>query len=168
MPFGFPDFRGATRRLILANLIAYFALAVASLALSPPVLSSIGAHLSFIPEYFLRGWIWQPLTYSLIHPPGIILGVLFELLSLWFLADRWSGLKSLSYEPAVQDQQSCRKHDTITNNSFHIQFSSTQGGACWQPAPVGTRGCKSNGRKCEGPARKRLLPTMKSSRSEWL
>jgi membrane associated rhomboid family serine protease len=86
MPFGFPDFKGATRRLILANLIAYFALAVASLTLSPLAMNSIGTHLSFVPELFLRGWIWQPLTYSLIHPPGVILGTLFELLSLWFLA----------------------------------------------------------------------------------
>src|SRR6185437_1689108 len=86
MPFGFPEFRGATRRLILVNLFAYFALAVASLALSAPAMSSIGAHFSFIPQFFLHGWLWQPLTYSLIHPPGVILGTLFELLSHWFLA----------------------------------------------------------------------------------
>jgi len=85
MPFGFPEFRGATRRLVLTNLIAYFALALANLALSPAAMSSIGAHLSFVPDFFLHGWIWQPLTYSLIHPPGALLGTLFELLSLWFL-----------------------------------------------------------------------------------
>jgi hypothetical protein len=86
MPFGFPEFKGATRKLILANLIAYFALAVASLALSQAAMNYIGAHFSFVPDYFLRGWLWQPLTYSLIHPPGAILATLFELLSLWFLA----------------------------------------------------------------------------------
>jgi hypothetical protein len=86
MPLGFPEFKGATRKLILVNLIAYFALAVASLALSQAAMSYIGGHLSFVPEYFLHGWLWQPLTYSLIHPPGAILATLFELLSIWFLA----------------------------------------------------------------------------------
>jgi len=86
MPFGFPEFRGATRRLLLANLVAYFALLVASVAMSPGSMAWIGAHFSFIPDLFLGGWIWQPLTYSFIHPPGNILGILFELLSLWFLA----------------------------------------------------------------------------------
>jgi len=85
MPFGFPEFRGATRRLLLANLVAYFALLLASVALSQASMSWIGAHFSFVPELFLSGWIWQPLTYSFIHPPGQILGILFELLSLWFL-----------------------------------------------------------------------------------
>jgi hypothetical protein len=48
-------------------------------------MSYIGAHFSFVPEYFLHGWLWQPLTYSFIHPAGAVLGTLFELLSLWFL-----------------------------------------------------------------------------------
>src|SRR5271165_1168079 len=85
MPFGFPEFRGATRRLVLVNLVAYFALALANLALSQASMNAIGAYLSFVPDYFLHGWLWQPLTYSLVHPPGAILGTLFELLSLWFL-----------------------------------------------------------------------------------
>ncbi len=33
-PFSFPDFRGATRRLVLVNLVAYFVLAVGG-AISP-------------------------------------------------------------------------------------------------------------------------------------
>jgi hypothetical protein len=97
MPFGFPDFRGATRRLILANLIAYFALAVASLALSQHTMASVGAYLSFLPDTFLHGWLWQPLTYSLVHPPSVILGTLFELLSLWFLAGFLEGSRPSSW-----------------------------------------------------------------------
>jgi hypothetical protein len=93
MPLGFPDFRGTTRRLILVNLVAYFALAVASLALSAKNFGSLGEYLSFVPDHFLRGWLWQPLTYSLIHPPAIILGTLFELLSLWFLAGFLEGFR---------------------------------------------------------------------------
>jgi membrane associated rhomboid family serine protease len=40
--------------------------------------------LVFVPSAFLHGALWQPITYSLIHPG--LFGTLFELLSLWFLA----------------------------------------------------------------------------------
>jgi membrane associated rhomboid family serine protease len=40
--------------------------------------------LAFDPAGFLHGYLWQPLTYSFVHA-GLI-GTLFELLSLWFLA----------------------------------------------------------------------------------
>lgn len=82
-PFSFPDFRGATRRLILINLCAYFGLALLQFAL-PAVGGSLAALLAFQPSVFLHGALWQPLTYSFIHF-GII-PTLFELLSLWFLA----------------------------------------------------------------------------------
>lgn len=82
-PFAFPDFSGATRRLILVNLIAYFVLLILGFA-APAAAGAIGAYFSFIPSYFLHGWLWQPITYSLIHPT--LMGTLFELLSLWFLA----------------------------------------------------------------------------------
>lgn len=82
-PFAFPDFSGATRRLILANLVAYFALLVTGFA-APAIGGAIATYFSFIPAYFLHGWLWQPITYSLIHPT--LMGTLFELLSLWFLA----------------------------------------------------------------------------------
>jgi membrane associated rhomboid family serine protease len=81
-PFAFPDFRGATRRLILINLAAFFVLWIGS-ALSSAVGQFAGA-LTFDPHSFLRGALWQPLTYSFVHYG--ILGTLFELLSLWFLA----------------------------------------------------------------------------------
>ena len=40
--------------------------------------------LAFDPAGFLHGLLWQPLTYSFVHAG--LLGTLFELLSLWFLA----------------------------------------------------------------------------------
>lgn len=83
MPFSFPDFRGATRRLILINLGAFFALLLVQLA-DARSYQSIVIHCSFIPQYFLHGWIWQPLTYSLVQIG--IWQTLFALLSLWFLA----------------------------------------------------------------------------------
>jgi membrane associated rhomboid family serine protease len=81
-PFAFPDFRGATRRLILINLATFFALWIGS-ALSSAAGQFAGA-LTFDPHFFLRGDLWQPFTYSFVHYG--ILGTLFELLSLWFLA----------------------------------------------------------------------------------
>src|ERR1035438_10663238 len=82
-PFAFPEFRGATRRLVLWNLAAYFALAVAGLVIAHPAIPFL-ERFGFIPSTFLHGSLWQPLTYSLVHP--MLLGTLFELLSLWFLA----------------------------------------------------------------------------------
>jgi membrane associated rhomboid family serine protease len=80
--FAFPEFSGATRRLILWNLGAFFVLLLATTARLDVLLSLFG-HLELRPEMVLAGEIWQPLTYSFVHP-GLI-GTLFELLSLWFL-----------------------------------------------------------------------------------
>ena len=82
MPFGLPDFRGATRRLVLANLIAYFALLVLGFA-APSVARFAYGTLTFNPPLFVHGYLWQPITYSFIHIG--ITQTLFELLSLWFL-----------------------------------------------------------------------------------
>jgi len=82
-PLAFPDFKGATRRLILVNLAAYFALMVATLAFSTAA-AHVAGLLVFDPFAFVHGAIWQPLTYSFVHPG--LLSTLFELLSLWFLA----------------------------------------------------------------------------------
>jgi len=81
-PFAFPDFRGAARRLVLINLVAYFVLLILRLA-SPALAGEIGARLAFQPSMFLSGWLWQPITYSLVHLG--LMGTLFELLSIWFL-----------------------------------------------------------------------------------
>ncbi len=82
-PLAFPDFRGATRQLILINLAAYFVLLVAGFASGITALS-VAEALKFDPYLFIHGSVWQPITYSFVHPG--LLGTLFELLSLWFLA----------------------------------------------------------------------------------
>ena len=79
----FPAFRGTTRRLILANLIAYFALLLTG-TLSRSAAEWLFGVFSFIPSVFLHGALWQPLTYSFIHQG--VLSTALELLSLWFLA----------------------------------------------------------------------------------
>ena len=81
--FAFPEFSGATRRLVLWNLGAFFVLLLASMARMVDPLAII-AHFGLNPPEFAAGQLWQPLTYSLVHPG--LLGTLFELLSLWFLA----------------------------------------------------------------------------------
>ncbi|HUB28505.1 MAG TPA: rhomboid family intramembrane serine protease [Terracidiphilus sp.] len=82
-PLAFPDFRGATRRLVVINLVAFFTLFLLGFA-APQLGTQLGQLLAFLPGGFLHGAIWQPLTYSLVHF-GLI-NTLFELLSLWFLA----------------------------------------------------------------------------------
>ncbi len=82
-PFAFPDFRGATRRLILVNLAAYFLLLLVGFA-APLLAARMGFLLAFDPVPFVHGAFWQPLTYSFVHFG--LLSTLFELLSLWFLA----------------------------------------------------------------------------------
>ncbi len=83
MSFSFPEFRGATRRLILVNLAAFFTLLLVQLA-DGRFLQSLVLHCGLLPQFFLHGWIWQPLTYSLVQ---IGIGrTLFALLSLWFLS----------------------------------------------------------------------------------
>ncbi len=82
-PFSFPEFRGATRTLVFVNLGTYFAFLLAQV-LSPDAADSFFRLFAFAPYAFLHGWIWQPLSYSFIHV-GLV-GTLFELLSLWFLA----------------------------------------------------------------------------------
>jgi membrane associated rhomboid family serine protease len=83
MPLGFPEFRGATRWLLVTNLVAYFGLLLIGMASAASGQMVFGV-LSFVPAFFLHsGWLWQPFTYSFIHVG--ILQTLFELLSLWFL-----------------------------------------------------------------------------------
>ena len=96
-PFSFPDFRGATRRLVLLNLFAYFGLLLIQLAVPSPEIPFID-RFGFIPSAFLvHGWLWQPLTYSFVHPPSALLGTAFELLSLWFLAGFLENLHTPSW-----------------------------------------------------------------------
>lgn len=82
-PFAFPEFSGATRRLVLVNLATYFAVLLLRLASGGASSGLIGG-LTFQPWAFLHGALWQPFTYSFIHFG--ILETLFELLALWFLA----------------------------------------------------------------------------------
>jgi membrane associated rhomboid family serine protease len=78
----FPDFRGFTRKLILWNLGAFFALLLLGVA-SKATASTIVFWTALVPPAVLHGAIWQLVTYSFVHDG--ILNTAFELLSLWFL-----------------------------------------------------------------------------------
>ncbi|HUY93676.1 MAG TPA: rhomboid family intramembrane serine protease [Terracidiphilus sp.] len=94
MPFGFPGFTGATRRLVFVNLAAYFFLLILGFASAATALQ-VAAGCSLIPQLFLHGALWQPLTYSFVHI-GLV-QTLLELLSLWFLAGFLEGYRSSSW-----------------------------------------------------------------------
>jgi membrane associated rhomboid family serine protease len=79
---------------VLVNLCAFFALLLAQSAFPHPAVPLTDLF-GFIPRDFLHGWLWQPLTYSFLHPG--ILGALFELLSLWFLAGFLESLHTSSW-----------------------------------------------------------------------
>jgi membrane associated rhomboid family serine protease len=82
IPLAFPEFKGATRRLVLINLATYFVLLVASAVSSSA--AGVAGSLVLDPSAFMHGALWQPLTYSFVHI-GIV-GTLFELMSLYFMA----------------------------------------------------------------------------------
>ena len=76
-----PPFSGATRKLILLNLAAFFAMAVLGW-LSPSLGNLLRIHLVLEPLAVVHGEIWQLATYSLIDPG--ILSIVFSMLTLWF------------------------------------------------------------------------------------
>ena len=80
----FPSFRGATRRLVLVNLATFFILIVAGVGELRDLYGWLVLHGGLLPQAFLHGWIWQPLTYSFVQLG--ISSTLFGLLSIWFLA----------------------------------------------------------------------------------
>ena len=92
----FPDFRGLTRKLILWNLGAFFALLLIGVA-SKAAAFTIVTWTALVPPLVLAGRVWQLVTYCFVHQG--ILNTAFELLSLWFLGSflesnhgsRWLG-----------------------------------------------------------------------------
>ncbi len=94
IPLGFPGFTGATRRLVFLNLAAYFFLLLLGFAARSTAID-VAAECSLIPQLFLHGALWQPITYSFVHLG--LLQTLLELLSLWFLVGFLEGYRSSSW-----------------------------------------------------------------------
>ncbi len=76
-----PPFGGATRQLVLLNVIAFLAIALLQWFL-PGVIGFLVSHLVLVPAAVARGEIWQLATYSLVE--SSLLGILFGMLTLWF------------------------------------------------------------------------------------
>lgn len=76
-----PPFAGATRKLVLLNVIAFLLIGIFTW-LAPGVLRVLLAHLVLVPAAVARGEIWQLATYSLVE--SSILSLLFGSLTLWF------------------------------------------------------------------------------------
>jgi membrane associated rhomboid family serine protease len=76
-----PPFEGTVRRLILANVGAFFAIAIL-VQLAPGITLPILGYLSFQPIAVAHGEIWQLATYSFIEQG--ILSILGSMLTLWF------------------------------------------------------------------------------------
>ncbi len=76
-----PPFAGATRKLILVNLFAFFGLGVLGWV-APRLEMLIRGYLGLVPVAVAHGEVWQLITYAFL-PMGI-LGTLFAMLTLWF------------------------------------------------------------------------------------
>ena len=77
-----PAFTGATRRIILANVVTFFVFGVLHW-LAPTYFEILRYHLLLEPLAVAHGEIWQLFTYSFINEG--ILGILFGMLTLWFV-----------------------------------------------------------------------------------
>jgi membrane associated rhomboid family serine protease len=76
-----PAFEGTTRKLILANVVTFFAIILLRW-LAPHLEYLLRSHLLLEPLAVTRGQIWQVFTYSFVDDS--LLGVLFGMLTLWF------------------------------------------------------------------------------------
>ena len=76
-----PAFTGVTRKLILANVAAFFALAILHW-LAPGLADTLRYHLLLEPRAVVHGELWQLATYSFLNDG--ILSILFGMLTLWF------------------------------------------------------------------------------------
>jgi len=85
----FPDFSGFTKKLILWNLGAYFALLLLGVA-SVGAQQSVILWTALVPPYVMHGALWQLVSYSFVQLG--IWNVAFALLSLWFLGSFLEGI----------------------------------------------------------------------------
>src|SRR5260370_22533127 len=83
-----PPFTGATRRLILAYLAAFFGFAILGWVSFPTQMLLTG-HLMLVPFAVAHGGVWQLLTYSFIQTG--ILSTVFAMLTLSFTGSLLEG-----------------------------------------------------------------------------
>src|ERR1700679_3813815 len=81
-PISIPPFTGATRPLLVWNILCFFALAILSFV-SGPVMGFIVRWLGFSPLAVVHGEVWQLATYSFLNF-GFINSI-FAMMSLWYV-----------------------------------------------------------------------------------
>jgi membrane associated rhomboid family serine protease len=84
----FPPFAGTTRRLVLANVAVFFAIAVLQW-LAPSLLFNLLGYLQLQPLAVAHGQLWQLVTYSFLHFG--ILDILFAMMTLFFCGSLLEG-----------------------------------------------------------------------------
>ncbi len=88
------------KKLLWINFILWFVFAVGFATRSGAVVS-IFRWLSLTPGVFLRGAIWQPVSYMFLHDPGGLWHVLLNLFALWMfggtLARDWGNRRFLHF-----------------------------------------------------------------------
>ncbi|QHN02446.1 rhomboid family intramembrane serine protease [Granulicella sp. WH15] len=84
-----PPFAGATRRLILINVVVFFALPILHY-FAPAAVDFAEGHLLLEPLAVAHGQVWQLLTYAFL--PLDLLGALFGMLALWFVGSYLEGM----------------------------------------------------------------------------
>ena len=88
------------KRLLWINFVLWFVFAVA-FATRWPAGASFFRWLSLTPAVFLRGAIWQPVSYMFLHDPGGLWHVLLNLFALWMfggtLARDWGNRRFLHF-----------------------------------------------------------------------
>lgn len=84
----FPPFAGAVRKLVLANVAVFFAVAILQW-LAPGIARSLLGHLLLQPISVAHGELWQLATYSFFQFG--LLDILFGMLTLWFLGSMLEG-----------------------------------------------------------------------------
>lgn len=77
-----PHFSGATRKLILIHLASFFGFLVLEWA-ARDIAHLLTGYVVLVPQSVFHGHVWQLLTF-IFYPIGL-LGMIFALLSLWFL-----------------------------------------------------------------------------------
>jgi len=78
----FPPFAGFVRRIVLANAMVFFALALLGVA-TPRAAAFLTIHLALTPALLLHGEVWQAFSYSFVHLG--LMDVLLNMLALWFI-----------------------------------------------------------------------------------
>ena len=95
-----PRTPASIKKLLWINAILWFVFA-ASFALRLGPVALLFGWLSLTPDLFLRGALWQPLSYMFLHDPGGIWHVGLNLFALWMfggtLARDWGNQRFLHF-----------------------------------------------------------------------